>query len=85
MIDLWFEVSEGASMDQERATLPEFRHLLQDPKNARLLGTDQQILMLAKALRQVDQLICGRIDASFRFMKMVDSEAYGMFASSRTI
>lgn len=85
MIDLWFEVSDGASMDQEKATLLEFRHLLNDPKSARLLGSDEQILVLAKALRQVDQLMCERSDASFRFMKMVDGETYGQFASSQTV
>ncbi|ANK91550.1 MULTISPECIES: hypothetical protein [unclassified Rhizobium] len=85
MTDLWFEVCEGASMDQEKATLLEFRHLLDDPKSARLLGNDEQILLLAKALRQVDQLVRGRTDVSFRFIRMVDGEAYGQFASSRNV
>lgn len=85
MTDLWFEVSDGASMDQEKATLLEFRHLLNDPKSARLLGGDEQILLLAKALRQVDRLVRGRNDANFRFKKMVDGETYSRFASSRNV
>ncbi|WP_164068062.1 hypothetical protein [Rhizobium leguminosarum] len=70
MSDLWFEASDGASMDQEKATLLEFRHLLDDARNARLLGSDQPILSLAKALRQVDHLVRGRTDVTFRFKKM---------------
>ncbi|MBB3411907.1 hypothetical protein FHT87_005874 [Rhizobium sp. BK316] len=85
MTDLWFEVSEGASMDQEKATLLEFRHLLDEPKSARLFGSDQQILLLAKALRQVDHLVRGRTDVSFRFKKMVDGKAHNGLASSQTV
>lgn len=85
MKDLWFEISDGGSMDQEKATLVKFRHLLDDAQSARLLGSDQQILLLATALHQIDQLIKGRTDASFRLKGMVDGESYSRFASSPTI
>lgn len=82
MDDFWFEVSEGASMDGERAALIRFRHLLDDPKTARLAVTDMQLSVLEEALGVINALISGQHDIRFRFITAIDGlDAYPLLPS----
>lgn len=72
MNDFWFDVSEGASMDGEKAALIRFRHLLDDPKKARLAVTDMQLSVLEEALHVINALISRQDDIRFRFITAID-------------